>query len=248
MILVLSLESIMENINKNSLIIFGYTEILTLAILVNSKLDKVKEFNVLEDNNEDKFFRVISSFISNTTSFNNVFYSCGPGGFTIIRRIISYVKALKFKKFSNTKFIGLNHLFIISCFLSHKYKINDKGFILSILNYSNDNFIQIYRKKNKSFYLLDSLSDVTSIDLDLIETYLEKFNLSIHNVNCVYLGSNPNSVSFFNSIQLVDRFNILEIISKISDLIENKKISKTDYKHFFEEKFNPIYGKLPSTN
>ena len=47
----------MKKINKYSLIIFGYSEILTLALVVNSKLDKVKEFNIEEDNNEDKFFR-----------------------------------------------------------------------------------------------------------------------------------------------------------------------------------------------
>ena len=52
----------MKNINKNSLIIFGYSEILTLALVVNSKLDKVKEFNIIEDDNEDKFFKVVSRF------------------------------------------------------------------------------------------------------------------------------------------------------------------------------------------
>ena len=221
---------------------------LTLAILVNSKLDKVKEFNIFEDNDEDKFFTSISSFISNKISFNNVFYSCGPGGFTIIRRIISYVKALKFSNYSNTKFIGLNHLFIMTCYLNHKYKINDKGYILSILNYSNDNFVQIYQKKRNFFFFLESLSDIKNIDLDVIETYLKKFNLSLQNVYSVYLGSNPNSVSFLHNVQLVYRSNILEIISEISNLIEDNKISKIDYKNFFEEKFNPIYGKLPSTN
>ena len=55
-------------------------------------------------------------------------------------------------------------------------------------------------------------------------------------------------MSFFNNVQIVNRSNILEIISEISNLIESNKISKADYKHFFEEKFNPIYGKLPSTN
>ena len=89
----------MENINKNSLIIFGYSEILTLGLVVNSKLDKVKKFNIFEDDNEDKFFKVISRFISNKIYFNSVYYSCGPGGFTIIRKIISYVKALNFKDF-----------------------------------------------------------------------------------------------------------------------------------------------------
>ena len=238
----------MVYINKTSLIIFGYSEILTLAILVNSKLDKVKEFNIFEDNDEDKFFTSISSFISSKISFNNVFYSCGPGGFTIIRRIISYVKALKFTNYSNTKFIGLNHLFIITCYLNHKYKINNQGYILAILNHSNDNFVQIYQKKKKSFFFLDSLSDIRSIDLNVIKTYLKKFNLSLQNVHSVYLGSNPNSVSFFNNVQIVNKSNILEIISEISNLIESNKISKADYKHFFEEKFNPIYGKLPSTN
>ena len=84
----------MKKINKNSLIIFGYSEILTLPIVVNSKFYKFKEFNIIEDENEDKFFQVVSNFISNKVCFNNVFYSCGPGGFTIIRRIISYFKAL----------------------------------------------------------------------------------------------------------------------------------------------------------
>ena len=238
----------MKNINKNSLIIFGYSEILTLALVVNSKLDKVKEFNIIEDDNEDKFFKVISNFISNKACFNNVFYSCGPGGFTIIRRIISYVKALKFNKFSRTKFIGLNNLFIIACYLNLKSKINDNIYILSILNYSKDNFVQIYQKKKNSFFFLKSLSDIKNIDLDHIGTYLGTLNLSIQNVHSVYLGANPNQVSFFKNIQIVDRSNILEIIINLSDLIENNKISQTNYRNFFEEKFDPLYGKSPSTN
>ena len=83
-----------ENINKNSLIIFGYSEIVTLGLVINSKLNKVKEFNIIEGDNEDNFFKVISNFISNKACFNNVFYSCGPGSFTTIRRVISFIKAL----------------------------------------------------------------------------------------------------------------------------------------------------------
>ena len=238
----------MENINRNSLIIFGYSEKLTLGLLVNSKLVKVKEFNILEDTNEDKFFTKISSFISNKASFNNVFYSCGPGSFTTIRRIISYVKALKFINYTNTKFIGFNNLFIIACYLNHKYKINNEEYILAILNHSKDNFVQIYQKKKKSCFFLDSLSDIQNVELDVVETYLGTLNLSIQNVHSIYLGTNPNHVSFINNIQLVNRSNILEIIVKISEMIENNKISQIDHKHYFGENFNPLYGKLPSTN
>ena len=238
----------MENINKNSLIIFGYSEILTLALFDNSKLNKVKKFNILEDNDEDKFFTKISSFISNKASFNNVFYSCGPGSFTTIRRIISYVKALKFINYTNTKFIGFNNLFITACYLNHQYKINDQEYILAILNHSKDNFVQIYQKKKKSRFFLDSLSDIQNVELDVVETYLSTLNLSIQNVHSVYLGANPNEVSFFKNIQIVDRSNILEIIINLSDLIENNKISQTNYRNFLEEKFDPLYGKSPSTN
>ena len=238
----------MKNISKNSLIIFGYSEILTIALVVNSKLDKVKEFNIMEDDNEDKFFKVVSNFISNKATFNNVFYSCGPGGFTIIRRIISYVKALKFYNYSRTKFIGLNYLFTMACYLNLKSKINDNMCILSILNYSKDNFVQIYQKKKNSIFFLESLSDIRNIDLDHIGTYLGTLNLSIQNVHAVYLGANPNQVSFFKNIQIVDRSNILKIIVNVSDLIENNKVSKANYRNLFEEKFNPLYGKSPSTN
>ena len=221
---------------------------LTLALVVNSKLDKVKEFNITEDDNEDKFFKVVSNFISNKACFNNVFYSCGPGGFTIIRRIISYVKALKFNNYSKTKFIGLNHLFIIACYLNLKSKINDDVYILSILNYAKDNFVQIFQKKKNSLFFLESLSDIKNIDLDHIDTYLGSLNLSIQNVHSVYLGANPNEVSFFKNIQIFDRSNIFEIIINLSDLIENNKISQTNYRYFLEEKFDPLYGKSPSTN
>ena len=238
----------MENINKNFLIIFGYSEILTLALFVNSKLDKVKEFNIIEDDNEDKFFKVVSNFISNKACFNNVFYSCGPGGFTIIRRIISHVKALKFNNYSKTKFIGLNHLFIIACYLNLKSKINDNIYILSILNYTKDNFVQIYQKKKNSLFFPESLSDIKNIDLDQIDTYLGTLNLSIQNVHSVYLGTNPNQVSFFKNIQIIDRSKVLEIIINVSDLIKNNKISKINYINLFEEKFDPLYGKSPSTN
>ena len=238
----------MKNNNKKSLIIFGYSEILTLALVVNSKLNKVKEFNIIEDNNEDKFFSVVSNFISNKECFNNVFYSCGPGGFTIIRRIISYVKALKFNKYSRTKFIGLNNLFIIACYLNLKSKINDNIYILSILNYSKDHFVQIYQKKKNFLFFLKCLSDIKNIDLDHIETYLGTLNLSIQNVHSVYLGTNPNRVSFFKNVQIVNRFNILEIIINVSDLIENNKISQTNYSYLLEDKFVPLYGKSPSIN
>ena len=133
LVIITSFVTYFYEINKNSLIIFGYSEILTLGLVVNSKLNKVKEFNILEDNNEDEFFKVISNFISNNACFNKVFYSSGPGGFTIIRRIISYVKALKFNNCSNTKFIGLNNLFIIANYLNLKSKINDNTYILSSL-------------------------------------------------------------------------------------------------------------------
>ena len=238
----------MGNINKNSLIIFGYSEILTLGLVVNSKLDKVKEFNIVEDDNEDKFFKVISSFISNKIFYNSVYYSCGPGGFTIIRKIISYVKALNFKDFQNVKFIGLNNLFIIAYHLNYKFKINDQEYIISILNHSNDNLVQIFQKNKNSKFLLKKLSDIKNIELDLIENYLKTFNLSINNVHLVYLGTNPTLLSLFNNIKIVERSNIIETIVKISVLIENNKIRQIDYKHFFEEKFKPLYGKLPSTN
>ena len=238
----------MNNINKNSLIIFGYSEILTLALVVNSKLDKVKEFNITEDDNEDKFFKVVSNFILNKTCINNVFYSCGPGGFTIIRRIISYVKALKFYNYSRTKFIGLNHLFIIAFYLNLKNRVNDNIYILSILNYSKDNFIQIYQKKKNTLFFLKSLSDIKNINLDLIDTYLRTLNLCIQNVHSVYLGANPDQVSFLKNIQIIDRSNVLESIINVSDMIENNKISQTSYINLFEEKFNPLYGKSPSTN
>jgi len=238
----------MKNINKNSLIIFGYSEILTLALVVNSKIDKVKEFNIIEDDNEDKFFKIVSNFLSNKASFGSILYSCGPGGFTIIRRIISYVKALKFNKYSGTKFIGLNNLFIMACYLNLKSKINDNIYILSILNYSKDHFVQIYQKKKNFLFFLKCLSDIKTIDLDHIGTYLETLSLSIQNVHSVYLGANPNTVSFFKNIHIVDRSNILEIIINLSDLIENNKISKTNYRNLLEEKFDPLYGKSPSTN
>ena len=238
----------MENINKNSLIIFGYSEIITLGLVINSKLNKVKEFNILDENNEDKFFKVISSFVSSQECFNNVLFSCGPGSFTTIRRIISYVKALKLNSSSDTKFIGLNHLFIIACYLNHKYKIKNQSYILSILNYSKDHFLQLYQTKKKSYLFPDSLSEIKNVELDYFKNYLDTLNISIKNVHSVYLGSNPNSVLCFNNIQMVNRSNLLEIIIKISHLIENNKINQVVYKHFFKEKLEPLYGKLPSTN
>ena len=238
----------MKNIDRKSLIIFGYSQMLTLAIVVNSKLYKVKEFNIIENDNEDKFFKAVSNFISNKACFNNVFYSRGPGGFTIIRRIMSHVKALKFNNYSRTKFIGLNHLFIIACYLNLKFKINDNKHILSILNYSKDTFVQIYQKKKTPFFNLESLSDIKNIDLDLISAYLRTLNLSIQNVHSVYLGSNPNQVSYIKNIQIIERSDIIEIIINLSDLIENNKASLAIYRNLFEENIDPLYGKLPSTN
>ena len=108
--------------------------------------------------------------------------------------------------------------------------------------------VQIFQKKKNSTFLLQNLSDINNMDLDLIKNYLKTFNLSIQNVHVVYLGANPNLVSFFNNIEIVEGSKVLETIVQISVLFENNKISQTDRKNFFEEKFNPIYGKVPSTN
>ena len=43
-------------------------------------------------------------------------------GLQLLGRIISYVKALKFNNYSRTKFIGLNNLFIIACYLNLNVK------------------------------------------------------------------------------------------------------------------------------
>ena len=166
----------------------------------------------------------------------------------VLRSLEELYHTLKFNNSSNTKFIGLSNLYIIAFYLNYKYKINDHKYILSILNYSKDTFVQIYQKKKDSNFFLENLSDIKNINLDFIENYLGTLNLSIQNVHSVYLGTNPNNLSFFNRIQLVNRSNILEIITKIFDLIENNKISQSDYKNFFEEKFDPIYGKLPLTS
>ena len=142
----------------------------------------------------------------------------------------------------------MNNLFIIACYLNLKSKVNDNIYILSILNYSKDHFVQIYQKKKNSLFFLESLSDIKNIDLDYIGTYLGTLNLSIENVHAVYLGANANQVSFLKNIQIIDRYNILEIIVNVTDLIENNKISQTNYRNFLEEKFDPLYGKSPSTN
>ena len=125
-----------------------------------------------------------------------------------------------------TKFIGLNHLLIIAFYLNQKFKLRDKSYILSILNYSRDNFIQIYQKKNFLFFLKSC--QILKTCLDHIGTYLETLNLSIQNVHPVYLGEDPNKVSFFKNIQIVDRSNILEIIINLCDVIENNKICQTN--------------------
>ena len=96
-------------------------------------------------------------------------------GLQLLGRIISYVKALKFNNYSNTKFIGLNNLFIIACYLNLKCKINDNIYILSILNHSKDNFVQIYQKKKKFLFFLKSLSDIKNIDLDLYRKLFKNF-------------------------------------------------------------------------
>ena len=105
----------------------------------------------------------------------------------------------------------------------------------------------IKRKKNSLFFL-ESLSDIKNIDLDRIGNYLGTLNLSIQNVHSVYLGKNPDQVSFIKNIQIIDRSNLLEVIINVSDMIENNKISQTIYRNLFEEKFNPLYGKSPSIN
>ena len=57
--------------------------------------------------------------------------------------------------------------------------------------------VQIYQKKKNSTFLLQKLSDIKNIDLDLIENYLKTFNLSIQNVHVVYLGAKPKSCIIF---------------------------------------------------
>ena len=58
---------------------------------------------------------------------------------------------------------------------------------------------------------------------------------------------NPNRY-FFKNIELIDRSNILEIIINISDLICKKNVRRTNYENLLEDKFDPLYGKSPTTN
>ena len=58
---------------------------------------------------------------------------------------------------------------------NHKYKISNQSYILSILNYSKDYFVQIYQKNNKSHLFPDTLSEIKNVELDYIKNYLDKF-------------------------------------------------------------------------
>ena len=108
--------------------------------------------------------------------------------------------------------------------------------------------MQIYQKKKNSHLFPDSLSEIKNVELDYIKNYLDTLNISFQNVHSVYLGSNPKSVLCFNNIQMINRPDLLEILIKISNLVENNKMNQVMYKHFFREKLEPLYGKLPSTN
>ena len=238
----------MNNTNKISLVIFGYSETLLLAILVKSKTVKVKKFNFLRDVNEDQFFKVISSFISYNFICNNIYFSCGPGGFTIIRKIISFVKALQLSNYSRIRFIGLNHLFINAYYLIHNNKIKEQEYILSILNYSNDHFVQLFKRKKSSLFSLDCLSDVNNIKVDLIDTFLQPFNISLDITRLVYLGPTISNLSILKNVTFVNEVKILETIVQISILVENYKSGVMHYKGLIEDNFRPIYGKPPSTN
>ena len=92
------------------------------------------------------------------------------------------------------------------------------------------------------------MSEIKNVELDYIKNYLDTLSISIQNVHSVYLGSNSNSVLCLNNIQMVNRSDLLEILIKISNLVENNKMNQVMYKHFFIEKLEPLYGKLPSTN
>ena len=104
------------------------------------------------------------------------------------------------------------------------------------------------KRKKIIFFFPKSLSDIQNIDLDVIDDYLKIFNLSLKKICSVYLGKKTNNLPSFNNFFLIDEINILEIIVHISKLYENNKLTLSDQKILFEENFQPLYGKLPSTN
>ncbi|RPH11444.1 MAG: hypothetical protein CBC14_001920 [Alphaproteobacteria bacterium TMED54] len=232
---------------KNSLIVYGYSQTLSLAIFHKLKIVKVKSFNVSTHDNVDLFFNEISTFLFSHFTFNSVYYSLGPGGFTIIRRLLSYIKALTFNKNISQKFIGFNNLFVLAYYLNNKIKIKEKDYILSILNHSNDNFMQLYQKKLKSSFSLHTLSEIKNINLNMIDTFLEKFDLNSNNVYLVYMNSHSNNLSIPIKY-IVEESNMIEVIVKISQLIENTNLDISKYNSFFSNYPRPLYGKLPSTN
>ena len=48
--------------------------------------------------------------------------------------------------------------------------------------------------------------------------------------------------------KLVEYLKSLKFKNIYVEVCVNNKISQTDFKNFFEEKFDPLYGKSPSTN
>ena len=81
---------------KNNLVIVeGHYNSLSIGIFDKTKLIKVKNYNFsLTNNNEDFFFNSVKDFLRRREHFKTIYYGMGPGSFTNIRRIISFVKAI----------------------------------------------------------------------------------------------------------------------------------------------------------
>ena len=239
---------------KNNLVIVeGHYNSLSIGIFDKTKLIKVKNYNFsLTNNNEDFFFNSVKDFLRRREHFKTIYYGMGPGSFTNIRRIISFVKAISTIGNKNSLFqhnvVGVNNLTILGFYYLKNYPLNKKDFVLPILENSKSIVTQLYKINHKKNFPLEKLSDIEFMFKEDIFNFLRRNNVKIENTNLICISEN-NKFSIRNEkIKTFPKLFLGETLYEIAKIVDNRLIKSEKYKDIFQNDLKPLYAKEPNTN
>ena len=242
-----------SSLKKKLIIVEGHYNSLSLAIFDKTKFLKVKNYNLSNiDDNKDLFFESIKDFMKNKEYFETIYYGMGPGSFTNIRRILSFVKALSLTECSGSKMpiktIGVNNLTILGFHFLKNYLLNNKQYILPVIENAKNIFTQIYKINQKKNFPLEKKSEVEIISKEDIPAFLTKKQLNINEVNIIYLSNNNKLLNESENIKFVSKLYLVDTFHEIINIIDNKNFVFKNYQDIFEKNLRPLYAKEPNTN
>jgi len=241
------------NLKNNLIIVEGHYNSLSLIIFDKTKMIKVKNYNFPNAiNNKDFFFNSIKDFLGTRENFETIYYGMGPGSFTNIRRILSFVKAISTVRNKNflsaNNIIGVNNLAILGFYYLKNYPLNNRDFILPIFENSKSLITQLYKINHEINFPLEKASDIEIMFEEDIYSFLKRKNVKIENTNIICISKNENFLIKKQKIKSFSKLYLGKTLYQIVNIIDNRIIKFEKYKDIFQNDLKPLYAKEPNTN